>query len=73
VFIPAKIAADVVNEATGEKRSRNKASAYLKALSFDFGFNVPGNKAKAPRRRPRFQSAAQRTTAKLYVGKSKRK
>jgi hypothetical protein len=41
--------------------------------SFDFGFNVPGNKAKAPRKRPRFQNRAQRATAKLYVGKGRKK
>jgi hypothetical protein len=40
--------------------------------SFDFGFNLPGNKPKAPRRRPRFQSKAQKATARLYVGKSKK-
>jgi hypothetical protein len=40
--------------------------------SFDFGFNVPSNKPKAPRRRPRFQSAAQRATAKRYLGSRKK-
>jgi hypothetical protein len=33
VFIPSRVAADVVNEATGERRPTNKASAYLGTLS----------------------------------------
>jgi hypothetical protein len=33
VFIPSRIAADIVNAATGEKRPTNKATSYLKTLS----------------------------------------
>jgi hypothetical protein len=47
--------------------------AKIPDTSFNFGFNVPGNKPKAPRRSPRFQSKAQKATAALYVGKGKRR